>query len=187
MRIEPLFVSICVLVLGAGTLAPWDWRCQAAINAVGIICFCVVCASARSRRFRSCDALARTGDGSRAGAVQRLYPGKESARNCAKPRTHAQQRSETQGERGKVSADFPAERRHGGGQQPRDRRDPRGQQPVRQAQRRAARAGGRTQRRRVQFLCGAGSSASSSCRNSATAASCRTSRSISMESAMRGR
>ena len=42
MRIEPLFVSICVLVLGAGTLAPWDWRCQAAINAVGIICFCVL-------------------------------------------------------------------------------------------------------------------------------------------------
>ena len=42
MRIEPLFVSICVIVLGAGTLAPWDWRCQAAINAVGIICFCAL-------------------------------------------------------------------------------------------------------------------------------------------------
>src|SRR5271168_1334249 len=42
MRIEPLFVSICVLVLGAGTLAPWDWRCQAAINGVGIICFCAL-------------------------------------------------------------------------------------------------------------------------------------------------
>ncbi len=42
MRIEPLFVSVCVVVIGAGTLAPWDWRCQAAINAVGIICFCVL-------------------------------------------------------------------------------------------------------------------------------------------------
>ena len=42
LQIEPLFVSVCVVVIGAGTLAPWDWRCQAAINAVGIICFCVL-------------------------------------------------------------------------------------------------------------------------------------------------
>jgi len=39
MRIEPLFVSVSVIVIGAGTLAPWGWRYQAAINAVGIICF----------------------------------------------------------------------------------------------------------------------------------------------------
>jgi PAS domain S-box-containing protein len=42
MRIEPLFVSVFVIVIGAGTLAPWDWRCQASINAVGIICFGVL-------------------------------------------------------------------------------------------------------------------------------------------------
>src|SRR5580698_2466859 len=36
LQIEPLFVSVCVVVIGAGTLAPWDWRCQAAITAVGL-------------------------------------------------------------------------------------------------------------------------------------------------------
>jgi PAS domain S-box-containing protein len=38
-RIEALFVSVLVTVVGAGTLAPWDWPWQAAISVVGIICF----------------------------------------------------------------------------------------------------------------------------------------------------
>ena len=39
MRVEPLFVSVFVIVVGAGTLAPWDWPWQAAISSVGMICF----------------------------------------------------------------------------------------------------------------------------------------------------
>ena len=39
MRIEPAFVSLCVIVIGAGTLAPWDWPWQAALSCAGMICF----------------------------------------------------------------------------------------------------------------------------------------------------
>jgi PAS domain S-box-containing protein len=39
MRVEPAFVSLCVIIIGAGTLAPWDWPWQAAISCVGMICF----------------------------------------------------------------------------------------------------------------------------------------------------
>jgi len=39
MRVEPLFVSVFVIVIGAGTLAPWDWPWQAAVSSVGMICF----------------------------------------------------------------------------------------------------------------------------------------------------
>ena len=42
MRIEPLFVSVLVIVVAAGTLAPWDWGWQAAIGAVGMVCFYVL-------------------------------------------------------------------------------------------------------------------------------------------------
>jgi two-component system sensor histidine kinase/response regulator len=42
MRIEPLFVSVCVIVVGSGTLAPWDWEWQAAVSSLGIICFYLV-------------------------------------------------------------------------------------------------------------------------------------------------
>lgn len=42
MRIEPLFVSVLGIVVGAGTLAPWDWRWQAVISGVGMICFYVL-------------------------------------------------------------------------------------------------------------------------------------------------
>ncbi len=38
-RIEALFVSVLVTVVGTGTLAPWDWPWQAAISVVGMICF----------------------------------------------------------------------------------------------------------------------------------------------------
>ena len=38
-RIETLFVSVLVIVVGAGTLAPWDWPWQAALSAFGMICF----------------------------------------------------------------------------------------------------------------------------------------------------
>jgi len=41
-RVEPLFVSVLVIVVGAGTLAPWDWSWQAAIGAIGMICFYVL-------------------------------------------------------------------------------------------------------------------------------------------------
>jgi PAS domain S-box-containing protein len=36
---EPLFVSIVALVIGVGTLAPWEGRWQASIGWVGIVCF----------------------------------------------------------------------------------------------------------------------------------------------------
>src|ERR1039457_3408703 len=39
MRVEPLFVSVLVIVVAAGTLAPWNWRWQAAISGIGITCF----------------------------------------------------------------------------------------------------------------------------------------------------
>jgi PAS domain S-box-containing protein len=39
MRIEPLFVSALVIVVGGGTLVPWDWGWQAAISTVGMVCF----------------------------------------------------------------------------------------------------------------------------------------------------
>ena len=39
MRVEPAFVSVCVIIIGAGTLAPWDWPWQAASRLVGMICF----------------------------------------------------------------------------------------------------------------------------------------------------
>ncbi len=39
MRVEPLFVSTMVIVVGAGTLAPWDWGWQAAIGSIASICF----------------------------------------------------------------------------------------------------------------------------------------------------
>ncbi len=42
MRVEPLFVAVFVIVVAAGTLAPWDWRWQAAISGVGITCFFVL-------------------------------------------------------------------------------------------------------------------------------------------------
>src|SRR5258708_31990426 len=38
-RVEALFVSVLVIVVGAGTMAPWDWGWQAAISIVGTICF----------------------------------------------------------------------------------------------------------------------------------------------------
>jgi two-component system sensor histidine kinase/response regulator len=39
VRVEALFVSVMVTVVGAGTLAPWDWPWQAAISLVGMLCF----------------------------------------------------------------------------------------------------------------------------------------------------
>ena len=39
MRIEPLFVSMLVIVVGGGMLVPWDWGWQAAIGTVGMVCF----------------------------------------------------------------------------------------------------------------------------------------------------
>ncbi|MGC1400504.1 PAS domain S-box protein [Candidatus Binatus sp.] len=39
MRIEPLFVSTLVIVVGGGMLVPWDWGWQAAIGTVGMVCF----------------------------------------------------------------------------------------------------------------------------------------------------
>lgn len=41
-HVEALFVSVLVIVVGAGTLAPWDWGWQAAISTVGLICFYVL-------------------------------------------------------------------------------------------------------------------------------------------------
>src|SRR5271154_1207486 len=38
-RVEPLFVSVLVIVVAVGTLAPWDWHWQAAIGAIGMVCF----------------------------------------------------------------------------------------------------------------------------------------------------
>ena len=38
-RVEALFVSVLVIVVGAGTLAPWNWAWQAALSTTGIICF----------------------------------------------------------------------------------------------------------------------------------------------------
>ncbi len=87
MRIEPLFVSICVIVVGSrdagavGLALPGgDQCCWDSLLLRALAC-------ARNRRFRSRDALAGTGNCGRAGPGQRLYPGDESARNCAKPRT----------------------------------------------------------------------------------------------------
>jgi PAS domain S-box-containing protein len=42
MRVEGLFVSTLVIVVGAGTLAPWDWGWQAALSTVAMICFFVL-------------------------------------------------------------------------------------------------------------------------------------------------
>jgi PAS domain S-box-containing protein len=42
MRVEPLFVSVLVIVVATGTLAPWDWRWQAAISVIGMTCFYVL-------------------------------------------------------------------------------------------------------------------------------------------------
>ena len=42
MRVEPVFISLCVIVIGAGTLAPWDWPWQAAVSCAGMICFFLV-------------------------------------------------------------------------------------------------------------------------------------------------
>ena len=39
MRVEPAFISLCVIIIGAGTLAPWDWPWQVAISFVGMVCF----------------------------------------------------------------------------------------------------------------------------------------------------
>jgi PAS domain S-box-containing protein len=41
-RVEALFVSVLVTVVGVGTLAPWDWGWQAAISTIGMICFYVL-------------------------------------------------------------------------------------------------------------------------------------------------
>jgi PAS domain S-box-containing protein len=41
-RVETLFVSVMVIVVGAGTLAPWDWGWQVVISTVGMICFYVL-------------------------------------------------------------------------------------------------------------------------------------------------
>ncbi|MGA8642622.1 PAS domain S-box protein [Candidatus Binatus sp.] len=41
-RVEALFVSMLVIVVGAGTLAPWDWGWQAAISITGMVCFYVL-------------------------------------------------------------------------------------------------------------------------------------------------
>src|SRR5271170_7567 len=38
-RVEALFVSVLVIVVGSGTLMPWDWGWQAALSIVGMICF----------------------------------------------------------------------------------------------------------------------------------------------------
>ncbi len=35
-RVEALFVSVLVIVVGTGTIAPWDWGWQAAISIVGM-------------------------------------------------------------------------------------------------------------------------------------------------------
>ncbi len=42
MRVEPLFVSVLVIMVGVGMLAPWDWRWQAAISVIGVTCFCLL-------------------------------------------------------------------------------------------------------------------------------------------------
>jgi PAS domain S-box-containing protein len=42
MRVEPLFVSVLVIVVAAGILAPWDWRWQAVISVIGMTCFYVL-------------------------------------------------------------------------------------------------------------------------------------------------
>src|ERR1039458_4857566 len=42
MRVEPLFVSVLVIVVAAGTLAPWDWRWQAVISVIGMTGFYVL-------------------------------------------------------------------------------------------------------------------------------------------------
>lgn len=41
-RVEALFVSVLVIIVGAGTLAPWDWGWQAVLSTVGIVCFYVL-------------------------------------------------------------------------------------------------------------------------------------------------
>ena len=41
MRVEPLYVTVLIVVVSAGMLAPWDWRWQAAISGIGLICFYV--------------------------------------------------------------------------------------------------------------------------------------------------
>jgi PAS domain S-box-containing protein len=38
-RVEALFVSVMVIVVGAATLMPWDWGWQAAVSSAGMICF----------------------------------------------------------------------------------------------------------------------------------------------------
>ena len=39
---EPLFISIVALVIGVGTLAPWEAGWQASIGWIGLACFCVL-------------------------------------------------------------------------------------------------------------------------------------------------
>jgi len=39
MRVEPAFIAVCAIVIGAGTMAPWDWPWQAVVSCVGTICF----------------------------------------------------------------------------------------------------------------------------------------------------
>ncbi len=41
-QFEPLFVSIVALVVGVGTMAPWEGRWQAAIGWLGIACFYIL-------------------------------------------------------------------------------------------------------------------------------------------------
>ncbi len=41
--VEPLFVSICVILVGTGTLVPWNGRWQAATSLVGVVCFSALC------------------------------------------------------------------------------------------------------------------------------------------------
>jgi PAS domain S-box-containing protein len=39
MLVEPLFMSVLVIIVGVGMLAPWDWRWQAAVSVIGMACF----------------------------------------------------------------------------------------------------------------------------------------------------
>ena len=46
---EPLFISIVVLLIGVGTLAPWESGWQATIGWVGMVCFYILESSVPGR------------------------------------------------------------------------------------------------------------------------------------------
>ena len=191
MRIEPLFVSVLVIVVGAGTLVPWDWRWQAAISDIGMICFYVL---TRAHGVVDSDpSMHWLGLMTAVGLAQsNVYLQMKNRRETrAKPRRPVEQRSasgtETHRERRKVPPDFRAKRRHGGGHQPRYQRDPRGQQPIRQTQPGAAGAGVGPSQCRFQFFRGAGYPRAIHEGTPRERRRCKTSRSSSTASAMRGR